>query len=232
MVSVSYNEGTTKGGVYMAENLVITIGREYGSGGREIGRKLAETLGIKFYDKELIDMAAKESGMSKEVFEKIDETAASSLLYSIVSGTYMIGNHMSPLLDLPINDKLFILESDIIKEIAAKESCVIVGRCADYILRDYKNCINIFIHAPLKTRIEHAITQYNLPAEKAEQKINKIDKKRGTYYNYYTGNKWGQTQLYELSVDSSVLGIDATAEFIKGFIQTYQATQRGREAAK
>lgn len=206
----------------MAENLVITIGREYGSGGREIGRKLAEALGIKFYDKEIIDMAAKESGMSKEVFEKVDETAVSSLLYSIVSGSYVIGSHMTPILDLPINDKLFILESNIIKDIAAKESCVIVGRCADYILRDYKNCINIFIYAPLQTRIAHAIKCYNLPQEKAEQKINKIDKKRATYYNYYTGNKWGQTQLYELSIDSSILGIDATTELIKNFIKVYQ----------
>lgn len=215
----------------MAENLVITIGREYGSGGREIGRKLAQALGIKFYDKEIIDMAAKESGMSKEVFEKVDETAVNSLLYSIVSGAYMMGSHISPILDLPINDKLFILESNIIKEIVAKESCVIVGRCADYILRDYKNCINIFIHAPLQTRIEHAITNYNLPKEKAEQKINKIDKKRATYYNYYTGNKWGQTQLYELSIDSSILGIDATAEFIRNFITTYQATKVVEEHA-
>lgn len=214
----------------MAENLVITIGREYGSGGREIGRKLAEALGIKFYDKEIIDMAAKESGMSKEIFEKVDETAASSLLYSIVSGTYMIGNHMSPLLDLPINDKLFILESDIIKQVAAKESCVIVGRCADYILRDQSSCINIFIHAPLKTRIQHAINYYRLPGEKAEQKINKIDKKRATYYNYYTGNKWGQTQLYDLSVDSSLLGIEATAEFIKSFILAYQASEKAKAA--
>lgn len=117
-----------QGGICMAENLVITIGREYGSGGREIGKKLADVLGIKFYDKEIIDMAAKESGMSKDVFEKIDETAVSSLLYSIVSGAYVMGPHASPVLDLPINDKLFILESNIIKEIAKKESCVIVGR--------------------------------------------------------------------------------------------------------
>ncbi len=201
----------------MSGKIVITIGREYGSGGREIGRKLAEALGIKFYDRELIDIAAKESGMSKEIFEKVDETAASSLLYSIVSG-----NYMSPLLDLPINDKLFILEADIIKEVVDKESCVIVGRCADYILRDYKECINIFIHAPIKARIAHAIKYYNLPVEKAEAKINKIDKKRATYYKYYTGNKWGQIQLYDLSVDSSLLGIDGTIEFIKNFIEAYQ----------
>ena len=207
----------------MAENLVITIGREYGSGGREIGRQLAQALGIKFYDKEIIDLAAKESGMSKEVFEKVDETAVSSLLYSIVSGSYMMGSHAAPMLDLPINDKLFILESNIIKKIADTESCVIVGRCADYILRDYKKCINIFVHAPLETRIQHAVKYYNLPQDKAEQKINKIDKKRATYYNYYTGNKWGQTQLYELSIDSSMLGIEATAKYIEGFVKAYLA---------
>ena len=216
----------------MTGKLVITIGREYGSGGREIGRKLAEALGINFYDKEIIEMAAKESGMSKEVFEKVDETAASSLLYSIVSGTYMMGSHMSPLLELPINDKLFILQSEIIKDIANKESCVIVGRCADYILRDKQNCINIFVYAPLQIRVERTMVNYNLPLEKAGKKLAKIDKKRATYYNYYTGNKWGQTQCYDLAVDSSILGIDATVDFIKDFIERYKTSGRQKVVKK
>ncbi|MEE1071829.1 MAG: cytidylate kinase-like family protein, partial [Cellulosilyticum sp.] len=131
----------------MKQKLIITVGRQYGSGGRAIGKKLAEALGISFYNREIIELAAKRSGMSEEAFEKVDETAASSLLYSIATGSYMFGNYVSPQVDLPLNDKLFIMQSEIIKSIAAKESCVIVGRCADYILKDRTDVINIFIHA-------------------------------------------------------------------------------------
>lgn len=199
----------------MSEHLVITIGREYGSGGREIGKKLAEALGIKFYDKELIRMAAKESGMSQEAFEKVDEIASGSLLYSVVTSTYGASN----LLDLPLNDKLFILQANIIKTVAQKEDCIIVGRCADYILKDKVACINLFIHAPLEKRVAHAVANYGLEADKAKQKISKIDKKRATYYNYYTNNKWGKAKNYDLAIDSSVLGIDGTVDFIKQFIE-------------
>lgn len=203
----------------MDKKMIITIARQFGSGGREIGEKLAKSLDIKFYDKELISRAAKESGMSKELFERVDETAANSFLYSIVTGAYMIGNHVSTNLDLPINDKLFIIQSDIIKDIAAEGSCVIVGRCADYILRDNPDCIKLFIHADLDKRIEKATRDYGLAQEKAEANILKTDKKRGTYYNYYTGEKWGIASNYHMCLDSGVLGIDGTVEVIKAYIE-------------
>lgn len=202
----------------MKHKLIITIGRQYGSGGRIIGKKLAEELGISFYNREIIEMAAQRSGMSEETFEKVDETVASSLLYSIATGAYMFGNYVSPQVDLPLNDKLFILESEIIKSIASRESCVIVGRCADYILKDYENVINIFIHASKEARKQRAIKEYGINAHKVDGYLTKIDKKRKTYYNYYTGEKWGDSNNYHLCLDSSVLGIEGCVHMIESFI--------------
>ncbi|MBQ1274948.1 MAG: cytidylate kinase-like family protein, partial [Cellulosilyticum sp.] len=195
------------------------VGRQYGSGGRAIGKKLAEALGISFYNREIIELAAKRSGMSEEAFEKVDETAASSLLYSIATGSYMFGNYVSPQVDLPLNDKLFIMQSEIIKSIAAKESCVIVGRCADYILKDRTDVINIFIHADKETRKKRAINEYGIAPNKVENYLNKIDKKRNTYYNYYTGEKWGYSTNYDLCLDSSLLGIEGCVHIIENLIK-------------
>lgn len=206
----------------MAEKMIITIGRSYGSGGREIGEKLAKALNIPFYNREILQMAAKQSGMSEEVFEKVDETAASSLLYSVVSGTYMFGNHSAPMIDLPINDKLFILQSDIIKKIANEGSAVIVGRCADYILRDDPSCFNVFIHADIKKRVERAVNIYGLENRKVEEYINKMDKKRSTFYRYYSGEKWGDSNNYHLCIDSGAVGIDGAVELIQHLIRLKQ----------
>lgn len=203
----------------MGRKYIITIGRQYGSGGRMIGKKLAEALGISFYNREIIELAAQKSGMSEEAFEKVDETAASSLLYSIATGAYMFGNYVSPQVDLPLNDKLFILQSEIIKSIANKESCVIVGRCADYILKDRKDVVNVFIHASKEVRKERAINEYGITMNKADNYLAKIDKKRSTYYNYYTGEKWGYSTNYHLCLDSGVLGIDGCVHMIESFIQ-------------
>ena len=203
----------------MKQKLIITVGRQYGSGGRAIGKKLAEALGISFYNREIIELAAKKSGMSEEAFEKVDETAASSLLYSIATGSYMFGNYVSPQVDLPLNDKLFIMQSEIIKSIAAKESCVIVGRCADYILKDRTDVINIFIHADKETRKKRAINEYGIAPNKVENYLNKIDKKRNTYYNYYTGEKWGYSTNYDLCLDSSLLGIEGCVHIIENLIK-------------
>lgn len=203
----------------MEQKLIITIGRQYGSGGRAIGKKLAEVLGFTFYNREIIELAAKKSGMSEEAFEKVDETAASSLLYSIATGAYMFGNYVSPQVDLPLNDKLFIIQSEIIKNIASKESCVIVGRCADYILKDRKDVINVFIHADKESRKSRAINEYNIDPNKVEGYLNKIDKKRSTYYNYYTGEKWGSSKNYHLCLDSGLLGEEGCVHMIEAFIK-------------
>lgn len=213
----------------MSKKVIITIDRQYGSGGRAIGEQLAKDLGIPLYDKEISQMAAEKNGMSKEVFEKADETAASSLLYSVVTGAYMFGNHVSPALDLPINDKVFIAQTEIIKTLAHKGSCVIVGRCADYILRNDPDMINVFIHAYLPSRIERAIKEYDLPPEKVEMQISKIDKKRGNYYHYYTGEKWGNAIHYKLCIDSSVLGIEGSVAVIKAFIENKDKENRHKK---
>ena len=169
----------------MAMETVITISRQYGSGGRFIGRKLAEALGIPFYDKELITMAAEESGMSKELFEKADEKAGSSLLYTLSMNSYLL-HGMAGVPDLPLNDKVFLIQSEMIRKVADKGPCVIVGRCADYVLREKENCLNVYIYSDLDDRVARATTYYGLSPERAREQMQKMDKKRASYYNFYT----------------------------------------------
>ena len=193
---------------------IITIARQYGSGGRLIGKKLSEILEVPFYDKELIAIAAKQSGMSEEVFAKADERASSSLLYSLVMGSYTsVANNM------PINDKLFLLQSDIIKEAAKKGPFVIVGRCADYILREHPRCANIFISASHEARVARLCAMHHISEEEAENMMSKADKKRSEYYNYYSYKTWGAAATYHLCIDSSVLGIEKTIDFVEEFVK-------------
>lgn len=203
----------------MEKKTVITIGREFGSGGREIGEKLAKTLGIPFYDKELISLAAKESGMSKEIFEAVDEQATNSLLYSMVVGAYALGSRVSTISEMSLNDKLFLIQSNIIKKIAQRGACVIVGRCADYVLRESPQCLNVFIYGEMPQKIERIEKLYQLPAKKAEEIIIKSDKRRKSYYNYYTGLKWGRVENYDLCLNSSTLGTDGCAELLSKLIE-------------
>lgn len=168
-------------------NKIYTIGREFGSGGREVGEKLAAKLGIKLYDKELLQQAAKDSGFCEEIFENHDEKPTNSFLYSLVMDTYSVsGYSAAPFLDMPLNHKVFLAQFETIKKIAEKESCVIVGRCADYALSDNPDCINIFIHADLDVRIKNVSRNLNITENKARDIINKTDKQRASYYNYYT----------------------------------------------
>ena len=197
-------------------NKIYTIGREFGSGGREVGEKLAAKLGIKLYDKELLQQAAKDSGFCEEIFENHDEKPTNSFLYSLVMDTYSVsGYSAAPFLDMPLNHKVFLAQFETIKKIAEKESCVIVGRCADYALSDNPDCINIFIHADLDVRIKNVSRNLNITENKARDIINKTDKQRASYYNYYTSKKWGDLKSYNLCIDSSILGIDGTVELIK-----------------
>ncbi len=196
----------------MKENLIITIGRQYGSGGREIGQKLADALGIPCYDKELLTVAAEKSGFCKEMFEHHDEKPAGSFLYSLVMGTYSGDT-------LPINHKLFLAQFEAIRSLADQSSCVIIGRCANYALEDYKNCIHIFIHAPLEERVRRAVTTYGVASEKAEDSVQKIDKQRANYYNFYSGKSWGDVENYDITLDSSILGIDHTVTLLHSFIK-------------
>ena len=201
------------------DRFIVTIGRQFGSGGRSIGQKLAQKLGVSFYDKELISIAAKESGMDASVFEGADEKAANSLLYSLSMGMYSFGSGFSAMGDLPVNDKLYLLQHKIIKEIAEKESCVIVGRCADYVLRDNPNCVNIFIYANMAFRKEQSIKKHGIDAQRAEHIINKTDKSRANYYSFYSGQKWGMAENYDLCIDSSMLDEDKIVDLIVEYIQ-------------
>ena len=199
-------------------NKIYTIGREFGSGGREVGEKLAAKLGIKLYDKELLQQAAKDSGFCEEIFENHDEKPTNSFLYSLVMDTYSVsGYSAAPFLDMPLNHKVFLAQFETIKKIAEKESCVIVGRCAEYALSDNPDCINIFIHADLDVRIKNVSRNLNITENKARDIINKTDKQRASYYNYYTSKKWGDSKSYNLSLDAGKLGTDNCVEMILKF---------------
>lgn len=196
-------------------NKVITIGREFGSGGREIGQKLAADLGIKCYDKELLDRAAKDSGLCKEIFENNDEKHNRSFLYSLVMDTYSMGYASSIYGDMPINQKVFLAQFEAIKKLAEEESCVIVGRCADYALSDYPGLLSVFVHGDMDARIARIMRVRNLDAKKAKELIMKTDKQRSSHYNYYTSKEWGNSDSYHLCIDSGKFGIDGTVDMIK-----------------
>ena len=208
----------------MDERTVITIGREFGSGGHEIGMKLAEKLGIKCYDKELLQVAAKESGLCEELFASQDEKPTNSFLYSLVMDTYSLG-YSNSYVDMPINHNVFLAQFDAIKKLAAKESCVIVGRCADYALEDDPFAVSVWIKASLDERIKRIKKLYELNDSKAADLIQKTDKKRASYYNYYSSKKWGEAKSYDLCIDSGLVGIDGAIELILKFIELKEKNQ-------
>lgn len=202
----------------MANERIITIARQFGSGGREIGEELAKALGIKCYDKELISLAARESGVDPKVFNSVDEKATNSLLYSLSMGLYSFGNSYSGD-SLPVNDRLYLLQHKIIKQIASEGPCVIVGRCADYVLRDKKNIVRLFICADMDYRIERAVEVKGIKKEKAAQVIHKTDKSRANYYNFYSGMKWGEPENYDLSVNRTKLTVQQTVSVVQGYLK-------------
>lgn len=197
---------------------VYTIGREFGSGGKEIGMELARRLGVKCYDKELLKEASKQSGFCAEIFENHDEKPISSFLYSLVMDTYSFSGYSSaPFLDMPLNHKIFLAQFDTIKKIAENESCVIVGRCADYALADYADCMNVFIHADLDCRAQRIADKMQLSINKARDLAQKTDKQRASYYNYYTSKKWGNSRSYHLTLDSTKIGVDGCVDLILAY---------------
>ncbi|MBD5136918.1 MAG: cytidylate kinase-like family protein [Lachnospiraceae bacterium] len=202
----------------MRDHFVITIGRQFGSGGKEIGEKLAQKLNVKCYDKELLALAAKDSGLCKEMFEMHDEKPTNSFLYSIVMDTYSGIYNPQNMIEMPINQKVFLAQFDTIKKIADRESCIIVGRCADYALEDLPGLTSIFIHADMESRIKRISEKYEIKENKAKDMIIKTDKRRSSYYNYYTNREWGSASSYNLSIDSGKLGIDKTVQLIENYI--------------
>ena len=201
-------------------NFVFTIGREYGSAGKDIGIKLAERLGVKCYDRELLEMSAQNSDFCEEIFENHDEKPTNSFLYSLVMDSHSFGGYATPsFYDMPLNQKIFLAQFDTIKKIAASESCVIVGRCADYALQDHPNCVNVFIHASLDFKIGHLIEGFHVNEATARDLIKKTDKKRASYYNYYTSKDWGDSRSYDLTLSSSDLGIDGCVDLILNYYE-------------
>ena len=198
----------------MEKKVIITVARQYGSGGREIGERVAELLGIPKYDKELITMAAEKDGFSEAALEKIDETATSSLLYTLAMGSNLFAGAHVPQMHLPLNDKLFVRQSEVIRSLAEKESCVIIGRCADYVLRNDPNRFSVFVYGDIACRRARVAERHSVKESAALDLINKTDRRRASYYNFYTGGKWGKYDNYHIAVNSSALGIEGTAQVI------------------
>ena len=207
----------------MSGNYIITIGREYGSGGLEIGQKLAEKLGIKCYDKELINLVAEKRNFKKEILEKADEKRGSSFLEP--SGNFFPSrpskNHPAfGAFGKTMNDKVFLMESAVIHSLAKEESCVIIGRCADVLLKDRENVLTVFIQAPKEARIKRLAERLQLSEDMAEKEMRRIDKIRASYYQFYTDKKWGGRDNFDLVINSAVLGIDNTVDFIKNAVES------------
>jgi cytidylate kinase len=199
------------------DKIVISIGRQFGSGGSEIGRKLANELNISYYDKELLAIAAQESGLCPEIFEKADEQESTGLSYAFSLGLSPLGMYV-PYDDILSNEKLFLLQSETIRNLSQKESCVIIGRCSDYILRDNPDCLSFFIHNTLDNRIKRIMKRENVTKARAKDLITKADKSRAAYYNYYTNKLWGIASSYNFSIDVSILGTEETVSLLKDVI--------------
>ena len=201
---------------------VITIGRQFGSGGREIGERVAEYFGINFYDKELLTRAAKDSGFCEEMIKSHDERPTNSFLYNLVMDTYSFGYNASSFVDMPISHKVFLAQFDAIKSIANEGPCVIVGRCADYALSEMDNCIRFFIYADEDAKAKRIMEKYDLSDEKARELMVKKDKQRQSYYNYYSSKKWGRADSYDFCLNSAVLGVEGTVKLIIQIIEDFE----------
>lgn len=206
------------GGLDMDKNIVISIGRQFGAGGRRVGQALAKELGIAYYDKELIMEAAKEFGFAPVFFEENDEKSASfsgnvlQWMESFVTNGFGSKNYLS-------QDTLFEMQSEVVRKVAEKHSCVIVGRCSDYVLRDYPNCVSVFLHSSDEDRVQRIRERSGLTAEEAIAKMRMEDKKRAAYYNFYSSKTWGESATYTLSIDVSSIGVEQTVQLIMFYLR-------------
>ena len=200
------------------KNFVIAIGRQPGSGGKEIAEKLATRLGIKFYDKKLLEVAARESGLDTTVFENADERESHTFIGNMFSIHGSIANVLSggSCMDA---DQLFSIQSEAIRSLGERESCVIVGRCAEYVLRDHPRMTSIFITADMESRIRYVMNHDNVEREKAIETIEKGDKRRRQYHDYYATTRWGEARGYDLCINASHMGIEGTTEFLYSYIK-------------
>ncbi|MBQ1389366.1 MAG: cytidylate kinase-like family protein [Clostridia bacterium] len=199
----------------MSKNYVVAVSRQYGSGGHEIGRKLADKLGIKFYDKELLSKIAKDSGMSKTLIEYYDEMPSRSLLFSLAMDAYPMS-----FTEMPINQKVFQAQVETIKKIAAEGPCVIIGRCADTILDEKDNVVSVFIHADMNAKVARVMERDGLSEDKARERIMKTDKKRASFYNFYSLDKrWGEVDSHDITLNSSKLGIEGSIDILYDYLK-------------
>ncbi len=201
-------------------NTVITLGRQLGSNGRVVGKLLADKLGYKFYDKDLIARVAKESGLSENLFREMDEKPTSSLLYSLVMGVQSSKGLYYHYNDMLNGDNLFRIQADLIKKIAQEGPCIIVGRCADYILRDNPNLIKLFLYADSESRVKTIMERNNVDEKEARSAVNKADKRRANYYNFYTNSEWGCVNNYHLCMDTTALPQEKCVEYLYDYIKT------------
>ena len=205
----------------MRENIIVTIARQYGSGGHAVGRIVAEKLGIAYHDKSLIELSAQKLGVSEEMLKNADEMATPSFLYSIATGNYDVyplSINFAPY-EMPINDRLFNLQCDIIREQADKASGVFVGRCADYVLNGRKKLLKVFIYSDMDARIKRVCEHHGINEQDARVMIYKTDKKRANYYNYYTSLKWGKSDNYNLMLDTGKIGVEGAAKIICEYVK-------------
>lgn len=199
-------------------NKIITITRQFGSGGREIGKKLAEAYGIPFYDNEIISRAAKDTGFAEAAFERAEDKASNSLLYSIAMGMNVFSSQDVGFSGLSLDDRIFLAQSKVIRNVAKEGPCVIVGRCADYILKNQENVVNLFIRATLDFRIKRAIEVEGIPKEKSAEMVMKKDKSRANYYKYHPGERWDNVLNYDFAIRSDLCGIDGTVACLKAYL--------------
>ena len=197
---------------------IITIGRQFGSGGREIGKRLADELGIEFYDKELLSRAAKDSKICKELFETHDEKPTNSFLYSLVMDTYSMGFASGSVNEMPLNHKIFLAQFDAIKKIAEEGPCVLVGRCADYVLKEFDHVISLFFYAPREDCIRRVQEISSEPEKEIIKKIEKTDKYRAEYYKYYTGKEWNDARNYDFCLNTTSMSYEKLVEVVKSYI--------------
>ena len=187
---------------------IITVGRQIGSGGLVIAQRLSERLGIEMYDKQLLTIAAKESGLDESIFHRSDETETFSFFQKALNSLFASNN------DYLGNENLFAIQSQAIRELASKHSCVFVGRCADYILRDHSKLLRLFFSAAIEDRVKNISEKFSINATDAMKLIDKTDKNRSAYYNFYTNKSWGQAKSYDLCINTSLLGVEQTADLV------------------
>lgn len=201
-------------------NIVITIGREFGSGGKYIGEEVAKRLNIKFYDKELLERVAKEENIETSILEKNDENTKGSFWYTMAMASFSNTDSVNSFSNLPLNEQIFLKQTKIIQDIAQKESCVIIGRCSNIILKDNPNALHIFVYAKdMNFKISRKVEFANMSEKEATRKITKLDKQRASYYNYFTNEKWGARSGYDLLIDTSKIGVEKAIDLIETYVK-------------